>query len=255
MELFQAEAELNLILESVNFSKKDFLLDKTLSDEKTHKINELINIRTEKRIPIQYLLGYGYFMGEKFYVDPSVLIPRPETELLVQKVAELNGKTILDIGTGSGCIAIMLKKLSDKTVTAIDISEKALETAQKNAKNLSADVNFIHSDLFSNIEQKFDIIVSNPPYIPKSTMPEMQQEIKEHEPHLALFTKDAEGVEFYKKIIEQSQKHLKENGYLAFEIGIGQHKIISQILEQNDFKDIKIIKDFAQIERIVIAKK
>lgn len=255
MELSQAEAELNLILESVGFSKKDFLLGKELSEENAQKIVEIIEKRTKERIPVQYLLGYGYFMGEKFTVTPDVLIPRPETELLVQKVIGLQGENILDIGTGSGCIAIMAQKLSNKDVWACDISPKALEIAQLNAKSLNAKVKFVQSDLFSNITEKFDIIVSNPPYIALSTMPELQKEVQLHEPHLALFANDAEGVEFYKRIIEQSKNHLHAGGHIAFEIGIGQALSISEMLEQNDFKNIEIIKDLSKIERIIIAQK
>ncbi len=254
MDIHQAEAEFNLFLESVDFAKKDFLAGKILSPEKITKISNLINIRLEKNIPIQYLLGYAYFMGEKFFVTEDVLIPRPETELLVQKVIEFKGKTVLDIGTGSGCIAIMIKKLSEKEVTACDISKKALEIAVKNAKNLHAEVNFIESNLFENISGKFDIIVSNPPYIPMKTMFELQKEVIGHEPHLALFAEDEEGVEFYKKIIEKAPLYLNKGGYLCFEIGINQSDSIIKMLAGSGFNDIICIKDLNKIERIVTAK-
>lgn len=254
MDNIQAEAELDLLLESVDFAKKDFLTGKKFPKDKIDKIDSLIKVRIETNIPIQYLLGYGYFMGEKFLVNKNVLIPRPETELLVQKVIGLEGRTLLDIGTGSGCIAVMAKKLSDKEVWACDISEKAVETAQKNAKILCAEVNFIKSDLFKNIHQKFDIIVSNPPYIPKNTMPELQKEVSGHEPHLALFAKDEKGVEFYRKIIEQAPEHLTTGGYLCFELGIGQSDIVTEMLAAKGFEEIEIIKDLNGIERIITAK-
>lgn len=254
MDTHQTEAELNLLLESVGFSKKDFLTGKELSKDKINKINSLIEKRLKENIPIQYLLGYGYFMGEKFLVNENVLIPRPETELLVQKIISFEGMTLLDIGTGTGCIAIMAKKLSTKAVTACDICEKALETSQKNAENLHAKVDFVQSDLFENIDKKFDIIVSNPPYIPKSTMPELQKEVIGHEPHLALFTEDEKGVEFYRRIIEKAPEHLTTGGYLCFELGIGQSGMVAEMLANRGFSDIKITKDLNGIERIITAK-
>lgn len=250
----QADAEINLLLDSVEFSKKDFLLGKELSSENFIKINFLIEKRIDEKIPIQQLIGYSYFMGEKFIVNENVLIPRPETELLVQEVTKLKGKKILDIGTGSGCIAIMTQKITGMMVVACDISKKALETAQKNAKNLSAEIEFIHSDLFLNISDKFDIIVSNPPYIPISDLPDLQEEVLK-EPHNALFASDKKGIEFYEKIIEQSCKYLNSKGYVAFELGMGQYKDIEAIFEQNKFYNIKIMKDLSNIERIIIAQK
>lgn len=254
MDTLQAEAEISLLLESVGFSKKDFFLGHELPVEDLEKINFLIEKRIKEKTPVQHLIGYGYFLGEKFIVNEHVLIPRPETELLVQEVIALQGKKILDIGTGTGCIAIMLQKMTGMAVSACDISEKALETAKKNAENLGAEVNFIHSDLFTNILEKFDIIVSNPPYIPMSELENLQAEVAFKEPHLALFAPDEKGIEFYKKIIEQSSKCLKAGGYLAFEIGIGQHEDIKKMLEMNDFDNIKVIKDLSGIERIIIAQ-
>jgi release factor glutamine methyltransferase len=254
MDKYQAEAELGLILEHVGFEKKLFWLGKTPSKEQTQKINDIIEKRLQNRIPLQHILGYGYFMGEKFKVSKDVLIPRPETELLVQNVAELNGNNILDIGTGSGCIAIMLQKITNKAVSACDISKKAINIARENAKNLNANVTFIESDLFQNIHDKFDIIVSNPPYIPLSEHHALTPEVKEHEPNNALFAPDEEGIEFYQKIIEASNAYLNPQGYLAFEIGIGQSEAIKNLLQKNNFEDIKVIKDFAKIDRIIIAK-
>lgn len=255
MDTLQAEAEISLFLDSVGFSKKNFFLGQELPLKDLEKINFLIEKRIKEKIPVQQLIGYSYFMGEKFIVNEHVLIPRPETELLVQEIIALPAKKILDIGTGSGCIAIMSQKNTGMVVSACDISEKALATAKINAKNLGADVDFIHSDLFSNISGKFDVIVSNPPYIPISELPNLQTEVALKEPHLALFAPDEKGIEFYKKIIEQSHQFLNIDAYLAFEIGIGQHQDIKEILDINDFCNIKIIKDLAGIERIIIAQK
>lgn len=255
MGSLQAEAEISLLLDIIGFSKKDFLLGHDLSSEHLEKINFLIEKRISEKIPMQYLVGYSYFMGEKFQVDDNVLIPRPETELLVEAVSKLQAKKILDIGTGTGCIAIMLQKITGMVVFASDISEKALEVANINATNLGAKVEFIHSDLFSNISGKFDVIVSNPPYIPRSELPNLQVEVALREPHLALFASDEKGIEFYEKIIEQSKNYLNKHGYLAFEVGIDQSKNVSQIFEQNGFCNIQILKDFSGIERILIAQK
>jgi release factor glutamine methyltransferase len=253
MDTLQADAEISLLLESVGFSKKDFLLGKKLSSQNIEKISFLIQKRISEKIPIQQLIGYSYFMGEKFIVNEHVLIPRPETEILVQEITKLKGQKILDIGTGSGCIAIMSKKITGISVSACDISKKALKTAQINAQNLCVNVDFIHSDLFSNISEKFDIIVSNPPYIPLSKMSDLE-EIVLKEPHAALFAPDEKGIEFYKKIIEQSSSYLNEKGHVAFEAGLGQSKYIIQILEQNGFLNIRTIKDLSGIERIIIAQ-
>lgn len=255
MDTPQSEAEMRLILESTGLSKQDFWLNKNIPDEKITKINLLIEKRLKTRAPIQHLLGYGYFMGEKFIVNPDVLIPRPETELLVNAVSKLNAETILDIGTGSGCIAIMLKKLTNKNITACDISAKSLEIARKNAENINVKVDFVESDLFSNIKKSFDIIVSNPPYIPYSEHHALDIEVKEHEPHLALFASDESGVEFYEKIIKNSHKHLNQGGFLAFEIGIGQAKAICELLKNNNFSKIQVLQDLAKIDRIIIAQK
>lgn len=254
MDTLQAGAEISLLLDSVGFSKKDFLLGNELSDKNLAKILSLIEKRIKERIPIQHLIGYSYFMGEKFIVNEHVLIPRPETELLVQEISKLSGKKLLDIGTGSGCIAVMLQKITGMVVIGCDISQKALETAHMNAKNLGANVDFVHSDLFSNIPEKFDVIVSNPPYIPMRELSNLQEEVALKEPHLALFAPDEKGIDFYKKIIEQSCQHLNKGGSLAFEMGIGQYKDITKILEQNSFSNIKVIKDLSGVERIVIAK-
>ncbi|MDD3419165.1 MAG: peptide chain release factor N(5)-glutamine methyltransferase [Candidatus Gastranaerophilales bacterium] len=255
MDISQAEAELRLILESVELSKQDFWLNKDIPDEKTAKINLLIEKRLMTRAPIQHLLGYGYFMGEKFIVNSDVLIPRPETELLVKEASKLKADNILDIGTGSGCIAIMLKKLTNKNIMACDISKKALEIARQNAKNLDAKIDFIESDLFSNIKKTFDIIVSNPPYIPPCQKHALDIEVKNHEPHLALFAPDESGVEFYKKIIEKACEHLNQDGFLIFEIGIGQAKTICELLKNNNFSRVKVLQDLAKIDRIIIAQR
>ena len=262
IEEYKKEAQI-LITEISGLTLEDIILDKPVSN--CEKIIKLAKKRANEKVPIQYLLGYCYFMGEKFKVNNSVLIPRDETELLVNHAFELvknnqNKIDILDIGVGSGCISCALaKKLQNKDieVLGIDISSDAIITALDNVNTLNLERKVIlrKSDLFSKIRdcEKFDLIISNPPYIPPSEKNNLQKEVADFEPHIALFTNDELGIEFYQKIINKSLKYLKQNGFLAFEIGIGQAGKIKNLLESN-FKDIKIIKDLAGIDRVISAK-
>lgn len=246
----QARAELSLIFEYFGLTLKDFLLEKSIKENILNSIQNIITKRINDREPIQYILGHAYFMDEKFIVSPDTLIPRPETEILVEEVCKLPADKILDIGTGTGCIAIMIQKITKKSVIATDINKKALEIAKKNAKNLNTQVDFIHSNLFENIFQKFDIIVSNPPYIPFDTA--LEEEVLK-EPHNALFA-DEQGLYFYKKIIQNAPQYLNLKGILAFEIGHNQADYIKEFLIQNNFSNIKIIKDLSGFDRIIMAQ-
>jgi release factor glutamine methyltransferase len=223
------------------------------------EILELAQKRVKTGLPIQRLIGFSYFMGEKFIVNENVLIPRDETELLVRHVFELvqdvEAPSILDIGTGTGCIACMLGKIlpqQDLEILAVDISTPALLTAIENAKNLLEPKRVLirKSDVFSNIKEKFDVIVSNPPYIAPDT--ELQKEVQ-HEPETALFAAD-NGLYFYKKIINQARDFLNPNGRIAFELGMGQADNVKEMFLKNGYCDIKIIKDLAGIERVISAK-
>ena len=197
-------------------------------------------------------------MGEKFIVNPSVLIPRDETEILVRKAVEIikeqHFKSVLDIGTGSGCIACMIAKMTNATVIGADISFESLETAFKNMEKLKLfnRALFRKSDLFSMIreDEKFDMIVSNPPYIPPSMKKDIQKEVT-FEPDTALYTNDENGLEFYDKIIKDAPKFLNKNGYLLFELGINESLAVAQIMKNNGFKNILIIKDLANIDRVI----
>ena len=271
IERNESVIEADLLIEHVTgFKKKDFLLnfDIDVSPDKISVLNELVYRRTHHKIPVQYILNKAYFFGEEFFVDENVLIPRPETELLVKEVLllveALAGQgvkdiSIIDVGTGSGCIAVMLARFIAVKVKiyASDISLKALEVAQKNAKSLEmADkITFFNSDMLDSVDEKFHIIVSNPPYIPKSDADGMQPEVVRHEPHLALFTDDVDGLCFYKKLIEQSKNHLHTGGFLAFEAGVNQAGKICQGLEGAGFTDICVKKDFSGIERIITGRK
>lgn len=262
----EAKAEVELILEFVlNKTKEEILFISDFNDE---KIMPVIKERIETRRPIQYILGYAPFMGEKFIVDENVLIPRDETEILVREafasLKKIKKETvkILDIGTGSGIIACMLGKLSDKSninteIIGIDISIGALNTAIDNMKkmNLTRRVMFRKSDLFSNVhkDEKFDIIVSNPPYIPKALKETIQKEV-EFEPYNALYTDDSTGLYFYEKIIKKAPEFLNDEGLLLFEMMKGQNSEIEKMMKQNGFSEIQTIKDLAGIERVIKGK-
>jgi len=225
------------------------------------------NLRASTRKPIQHIIGFAHFMGEDFIVNENVLIPRDETEILVRKAVEIvhslstihhSPLKVLDIGTGSGCIACMIAKLTNAQVLGVDISTDALQIALDNSSKLDLfnKAIFRKSDIFSNIHEgeKFDLIVSNPPYIPPSERGKLQSEVG-FEPELALFTKDDDGVEFYDRIIKDAPDYLNENGYLLFELGIEQADKVKSLMEQRAFKDIGIEKDLVHIERIIWGRK
>jgi len=212
--------------------------------------------RNSKREPIQYILGETDFYGLKIKVDKSVLIPRPETEYLVEKIINDNEKpdSILEIGTGSGCIAIALKKhFSNSKIVATDISETALETAAINSEINDVIINFLQSDLFENVSGKFDIIVSNPPYIPRQEFEILPKQILEFEPENALLAVD-DGLYFYRAILEQAKKFLTKNGEIYFEIGHNQGNMINDIALDTGFSEIEIVKDLNGFDRIARIK-
>ena len=242
--------------------EKLILLDKI---EKEEEILKLTQKRADSKAPIQHLIGYTNFMGEKYIVNKDVLIPRDETEILVLEAYECiknlkNKIDILDIGIGSGIISCALaKKLQNKEIEILgtDISFDAIRTALENVNrlNLTRKIILRKSDIFSSIRnfEKFDLIVSNPPYIPVSEKENLQKEVKDFDPHPALFANDKDGVEFYKKIIKDAPNFLKKDGFLALECGIGQSCLIKDML-QNDFKNIKITKDLSNIDRVICAQ-
>ena len=165
---------------------------------------------------------------------------------------------VLDIGTGSGCIPLtLILQNKDITAHAVDISSEALETAKRNAlfHNVLNNISFFKSDLFSNVDEKYDIIVSNPPYIPLKEKENLQIEVKNYDPESALFTKDDLGIEFYDKIVTKAKDYLLPNGFLAFELGINQSALVSDLLQKNNFSSIQIFKDYNSIERVIISKK
>ena len=235
--------------------------DKPLDDDETVKYREYI-ARRGKFEPLQYITGKVEFYGLPFYVDSSVLIPRPETELLVEHLIEVvnkqSAKSILDIGTGSGNIAVTAAKfLNGVKITSIDVSGEAIATARKNAElnGVNGSIEFIHIDA-SEWEpgSGFDIIVSNPPYVAQKEYMTLQEEIVKYEPRNAV-TDNSDGFTFYKVICGKAQKLLNENGSALFEIGQGQAGEIKNILSGNGFKNIRSINDYQGIERIIVGDK
>ncbi len=206
--------------------------------------------------PIQYLIGYVNFYGYKIIIDKNVLIPRYETELLVEKTLKymnnFDSPRILDIGTGSGCISIALLKNKKCLIDAMDISDEALEIAKYNSKINNVEINFIKSDLFSNINKVYDVIISNPPYI--SYDEDIMESVKRYEPNIALYSKD-NGLYFYKTILDNSKEHLKSKFLIAFEIGYWQANAIKEYSE-NVYPNatITIEKDYSLKDRYVFIK-
>ncbi len=216
----------------------------------------------KKEIPIQYLLGKTSFYGLDFEVNADVLIPRPETEELVEWIIQNTTKLekkevkILDIGTGSGCIAISIaKNLPNASVFAIDVSENALATAQKNAKTNQVNIRFINQNILEtdDLKQPFDIIVSNPPYVRHLEKAEIKKNVLDNEPHLALFVEDNDALIFYSKIAALAQKNLSPNGKLYFEINQYLGKEMIALLEKMNFKNIELRKDIYGNDRMITA--
>ena len=232
-------------------------LSEQLSRENEKKYFSLIEKHIEEDVPLSHLVGFEYFYDRKYKVTKDVLSPRMETEELVYKVIEYvkatnrNNLKILDLCTGSGIIAITLKKELEQVsvyIIASDISEEAIEVAKENAKFHDATIKFIKSDIFNNIDDKFDIIVSNPPYIDRKDEVTMQDNVLKYDPHLALFAEE-EGMYFYRKIIEQANDYLNENGVIFFEIGYDQKDKIIKLADMNGYSG-EVYKDINGRDRM-----
>jgi release factor glutamine methyltransferase len=253
-----------LILEDLfKITKTDLLLDKIIKNHNSDRLKDIIN-RINNAEPVQYILGHTEFYGRRFTVNKHVLIPRPETEELVDLVIKENRKqkdlTILDIGTGSGCIAVSLKKeMAQAKITALDISAEALKVADLNANDLKANINFIKADILSEAEKledlKFDIIISNPPYVRNAEKELMHRNVLGYEPETALFVSDKDPLLFYRTIIELSTKHLLPGGVCYFEINESFGNEMKDLLKKNNFSDIRIIQDLRAKDRIATARK
>ena len=249
-----------LLSKSLNKPREEILinLDLNINRKVLEDFNKYL-LRRSKKEPIAYLLGEKEFWSKNFFVNKDTLIPRPETELLVNKLVTIFKKkeiTILDIGTGTGCIIIsLLSELKNSNGTAVDISRKAILVAKKNANKfeLSDRIKFLHKPLENLYGKKFDLIVSNPPYIKRKDIKNLSDDIKKFEPKMALDGGN-DGLDLIKKIIYKSKKILKINGTLALEIGNEQIKKVSVILTENKFRTNCIIKDYKNNVRCVIAE-
>lgn len=254
----EADLDARLLLEHVCGTNRNDLLvhgDREVLSEQKSAYLFMIEKRAQ-RLPLQHLTGIQDFMGLEFKVNEHVLIPRQDTEILVEEaLRELrDGMSILDMCTGSGCILISLLRYSnDCTGLGVDISMEALRVAEENAQKLlmpDKQVRFMESNLFEKVDGMYDMIVSNPPYIPSGEIGSLMPEVREHEPLSALDGRE-DGLYFYYKITEECRKYLKPGGMLFYEIGYDQGAAVSGILSQRGFGEVQVIKDYAGLDRVV----
>ena len=258
-----AESDAWLMFSHVTgMSRMEYTLDrdKCLSDEEICSLAKMLEKRNQ-HIPVQQITGEAWFMGYPFFVNENVLIPRMDTEVLVEAVLTRlpavpvteNGKRrVLDMCTGSGCILLsLLKEEKGLLGTGADISEKALLVARENAHRLECEAQFIFSDLWENIEDTYEIIVSNPPYIVRNVISTLDTEVKDHEPVLALDGGE-DGLDFYRKIVADTHRHLVPGGLLAFEIGYDQGQALTALFKNAGYRNIKILKDLAGLDRVAL---
>lgn len=235
-------------------------INKFLDEKQVNKFFLLLNEHIKEDKPLSHLLGFDYFYGRKFLVNSYVLSPRMETEeliyIILKNIKDYNNKycKILDLCTGSGIIAITLKKEieGETDIYASDISKKALEVAKKNAISLGVDINFIESDIFDNIKNKYDILVSNPPYISYEDKNKLKKNVLNYDPHIALFAKE-NGMYFYRKILKEAKCYLNIDGIIFFEIGCTQGESIKNLAKKYNY-NVNIIKDLNGLDRIAILR-
>ncbi|MBL8202888.1 MAG: peptide chain release factor N(5)-glutamine methyltransferase [Blastocatellia bacterium] len=228
-----------------------------LSNEKATEFQSLIQRRAVGE-PLQYIVGHQQFYGLEFDVTPAVLIPRPETELIIEETLRLAvglaHPVVVDVGTGSGCLAITLaRELDDAQVFATDISSDALQIARHNAQkhNLSDRIEFYEADLLNGLSHRANFIVSNPPYIAEQEISTLQREVRDWEPRVAL-TDFADGLQYYRRLLTEAPAHLKPQGYLIFEMGYQQAKIIKALIDHTIWSEPKALKDLQGIERTMV---
>lgn len=276
-EVQDADIDARLLLEYICKTNRNYMYahgDESVTEEIKENYVSLIQERG-RRVPLQHITGTQDFMGMEFYVNQDVLIPRQETEVLVEEVLREteDGMSVLDICTGSGCIILSIARYKNGIKgVATDISDKALEVARKNAIELGCnqEVCFVKSNLFDNsreirsalqylggqnesLEKGFDVLVSNPPYIPTRVIESLAPEVKDHEPRIAL-DGAADGLYFYQMIADKGRNFLNPGGRIYFEIGLDLSGDVTRILTKNGFKDIQVIKDFSGIDRVVCAR-
>lgn len=251
----EAALDARLLLEYVCDTDRNTLLvhgERPVSEEEQSRYEEYIEKR-ERHVPLQYITGEQEFMGLSFQVNENVLIPRQDTEILTEEaLRELSdGMDVLDMCTGSGCILLsLLKYTNDCHGVGVDISEKALEVAEENNRRLGKDAVFLQSNLFEKVEGKFDVIVSNPPYIRSDVIPTLMEEVKTYEPMSALDGRE-DGLYFYREIVKQAGGYLNRGGKLFFEIGCEQAEDVSKLLTDAGYKEVQVVKDLAGLDRVV----
>ena len=256
--IMDAALDAGLLLEHVFGIDRNFLLlngDKDASDKEGEYL-DLIRKRAE-HVPLQHLTGHQEFMGLDFAVNEHVLIPRQDTECLVEEAMRYveDGMKVLDVCTGSGCIIISLARYKNGLEAyGCDISEEALDTAAGNAESIGVNVGFILSDLYESTDDKYDVIISNPPYIASDVVPTLMEEVRDHEPHLAL-DGGADGLDFYRRLIEGADDHLLKGGMIFFEIGFDQGEAVRALLKGHGYVDVEVVKDLAGNDRVVHARR
>lgn len=226
--------------------------DRGLSEDEAQRLEDLLYDRIGG-VPLQYIVGRQEFYGRYFHVNPAVLIPRPETEYIVEAVLGKQGTSILDVGTGSGCIAVTLAlEIPGARVFATDISEEAVRVAKQNAASVGARVDFICMDVMDAVQAKFDFIVSNPPYVRRNELSYLQREVREHEPHVALFSPEDE-LAIYRRLVAGAESMLNAGGYLMMEIGLGMEEEVLGLFGSN-WEKLPTKTDLQGIPRTVIAE-
>lgn len=254
-QIGEAQLDARLLLEEVCGTDHNTLLchgDREVSEAEEEKYRRALEQRAV-HVPLQHLLGYQDFMGLRFQVNEYVLIPRQDTEILVEEAMRYlhDGMRILDLCTGSGCILLSLLHYSnDCEGVGVDISKEALQVAVRNAELLGIRADFLKSDLYEKVTGKFDLLVSNPPYIERAVIPTLMEEVREYDPYIALDGGE-DGLDFYRRIIGGAQDYLKRGGQILMEIGSGQAKAVSELLREAGFKEIDVCRDFAGLDRVV----
>lgn len=254
-EIGEAQLDARLLLEEVCGTDHNTLLchgDREVSEAEEKQYRKALEQRAV-HVPLQHLLGYQDFMGLRFQVNEHVLIPRQDTEILVEEAMRYlhDGMRILDLCTGSGCILLSLLHYSnDCEGTGVDISKEALQVAALNAELLGIKADFLKSDLYEKVTGKFDLLVSNPPYIERKVIPTLMEEVREYDPYIALDGGE-DGLDFYRRIIGGAQDYLKRGGQILMEIGSGQAQAVSELLREAGFKEIDVCRDFAGLDRVV----
>lgn len=254
-QIGEAQLDARLLLEEVCGTDHNTLFchgDREVSEAEEEKYRRALEQRAV-HVPLQHLLGYQDFMGLRFQVNEYVLIPRQDTEILVEEAMRYlhDGMRILDLCTGSGCILLSLLHYSnDCEGVGVDISQEALQVAAQNAELLGIKADFLKSDLYEKVTGKFDLLVSNPPYIERAVIPTLMEEVREYDPYIALDGGE-DGLDFYRRIIGGAQDYLKRGGQILMEIGSGQAKEVSELLREAGFKEIDVYRDFAGLDRVV----